>query len=195
MLAAGASSRFGGDKLLAVVGDKPIARHAFQGLAAGVRDGPIVVVARPDAAALKAALAGWEYCVWAENPDADSGMASSLQAGLAALPADCDAAFIALADMPLVSVQTYKALASALRPGDYAAIPVYQGRRGNPVLLARALFSSVSRLSGDVGAKALLAAHAERVRDVMVDDRGICADVDTRSDLASVLKANIVGGE
>jgi molybdenum cofactor cytidylyltransferase len=193
LLAAGASSRFGGDKLLALVRDQPLALHALRGLAAGVDAGPLVIVARVGDDALKDALALPDHAVWVENADAARGMATSLQTGIAALAPDCDGAFVALADMPSVDSATYAALAKAFQRDDYAVVPVYRGRRGNPVLLGRALFGLVATLSGDVGAKPLLAAYADKVREVMVDDPGILADVDTPRDLASVLQPDIIG--
>ena len=59
-----------------------------------------------------------------------------------------------------------------------AVLPTFDGRRGNPVLLGRALFPEISSLSGDQGARRLLAQHAGQVLEIAVDDPGVLRDVD-----------------
>ena len=192
ILAAGRASRFGageGDsKALALLDGKPLARHVVEAaLASQAR--PVLVVTGHAGAAVRAALAGLEV-VFVDNPQAASGMASSLKAGVAALPAICHGALIALADMPRVRAATFDALIAAFmaeEPQPGAVAPVFAGRRGNPVLLGRSLFGAVAGLDGDVGAKALLKdAH---VREIVVDDPGVHIDVDTREALGRLAAA------
>jgi molybdenum cofactor cytidylyltransferase len=119
------------------------------------------------------------------NPDYAGGMAGSLAAGLAALPADVDAAMILLADMPRVDAGHLLRLKAAFDPDEGRAIcvPVHKGRRGNPVLLPRALFGEIADLDGDVGARRMLADHAEMVCEVVMEDDAVLADIDTPEDL------------
>jgi molybdenum cofactor cytidylyltransferase len=79
------------------------------------------------------------------------------------------------------------ALVEAYR-GSRATIvaPFYQGRRGNPVLFARALFAELGQVEGDRGGRALLARYEQAVARVNLDDRAILLDVDTRQDYEDV---------
>ena len=107
-------------------------------------------------------------------------MASSLRTGLAALPADADAAVIVLADMPRVSGALIDHLIAAWDPRQQPIVaPVREGRRGNPILWPRALIAEMARVEGDVGARGLLQTHVDRVKRVEWHDEAIFADVDT----------------
>jgi molybdenum cofactor cytidylyltransferase len=87
--------------------------------------------------------------------------------------------------MPRVKASTLRALISAAQtPGVKAVVPAYAGRRGNPVLLKRALFPSIMALHGDSGARKLLDAAGEAVLVLEVDDPGVLADFDTPEALA-----------
>jgi len=94
------------------------------------------------------------------------------------LPAGAEGVMVLLADMPRVTAGHVAALAAAFRP-DGICVPVFQGRRGNPVLLARRYFAEIQGLTGDKGARGLIAEHAEAVAEVVVADDGILIDVDT----------------
>jgi molybdenum cofactor cytidylyltransferase len=187
ILAAGQSRRMGAqNKLLAPLDGAPLVTRAVDAALAS-RARPVVVVTGHEADAVRAALAGRDL-VWAENPDAASGMASSLRAGLAALPASVDAVLVCLGDMPRVTAAHLDAIAAAYDPAGDATIvvPTHQRKRGHPVLFARRHFAEMAGLEGDVGARALIDAHADAVRLVPVDDSGVTLDVDTPEMLAAL---------
>jgi molybdenum cofactor cytidylyltransferase len=122
------------------------------------------------------------------NPAFASGLASSLQAGLAATPSDVAGAIVLLADMPAVTTALIERLiaAFAARRDVAAAIPLGEGRRGNPVLLARAMFPAAAKLAGDEGARRLLAALPPgRLVEVPIDDLAATLDVDTPEALSA----------
>ena len=79
---------------------------------------------------------------FARNSNYESGMASSIKRGLESVGDKADAALFVLADMPLVSAQTISALADAINLGGGGdiAIPICDGKRGNPVLVGAQLF-------------------------------------------------------
>ena len=166
VLAAGAASRFGGGKLLATIGGRPMLQHVLDAMAdAGV--GEVVVVLGDDAAAIDGASA-WRGEHRVVNPDPGRGLASSLQVGFEAVPATAKAVLVAVGDQPLVSGAVIEALldgkADAARP---VAMPTYDDERGrNPVLLRRAAFGLVAEASGDRGLGPVLAAHPEMVAEV-----------------------------
>jgi molybdenum cofactor cytidylyltransferase len=189
VLAAGAGTRYGGPKLLAkrregVVLDGALAA-AFAAPAASVTvvtgaHGEAVAsaarafaAARPDGARLRIVHA----------PDYAEGLSASLKRGVAALPADAEAAFLFLGDMPEVPAEVLAPLARALAGGATAAAPVYAGRRGHPVLVSRALFSALASLRGDRGAGAILEGLGPALALVPAADEGVLFDIDTPQDL------------
>ncbi len=121
-----------------------------------------------------------------DNPDFAKGLAETVKRGIAALPQDADGALICLGDMPRVKLSTMRKLLAAFDPveGRSICVPVYNGKRGNPVLLARRFFAEIMELSGDTGAKALIAAYEDQVAEVPVDDPAIFLDLDTPEALA-----------
>ena len=179
LLAAGAGTRFGGDKLRFPLPDgTPIGVKAARNLLSAVDQG--IAVVRPSDRQL-AHLLEMEGFRVAFCPNADAGMGTSLAFGVTAAQ-DTDGWLIALADMPFIRPDTIRAIAGLIRAGAPVAAPRHQGRRGHPVGFARAFFHDLAQLSGDRGAHPLLAAHAARIQALECEDPGIFADIDTRSD-------------
>jgi molybdenum cofactor cytidylyltransferase len=176
LLAAGESRRWGADnKLLASVDGKPMVRRTAEAiLKSAVR--PVLVVTGHEAVHIQAALAGLNVS-FHHAPDFAEGMSASLKAGVAAVPEECSGVLICLGDITFVHPDTLDRLANA-HVGQAALFPTYQGKRGNPVLLARSLFVDIMRLSGDEGARILLRAIPDRIGELAVDDPGVLRDVD-----------------
>lgn len=123
------------------------------------------------------------------NPHAEEGMASSIRAGMAALPEGTRAVLIALADKPLLKAETVTMLINRFHRGGVPIVyPTYQGSQGHPVLLASELFAELEQLEGDSGAKSLLRKFVERAVEVETDDAGTLLDIDTPEDYAKCLK-------
>ena len=185
ILAAGKSSRMGGpNKLLEHLRSKPLVRIvAEQALAS--KASPVVVVTGHMADDVKAALKGLDV-TFAHNPQFATGLASSVKTGVAALPADADGAVICLGDMPDVDAGLINRLIGAFAPdkGALIAIPVSDGRRGNPVLWSRRFFDELMTLEGDVGARHLIAKHGVAVTEVPADGQSAFLDIDTPEALA-----------
>ena len=118
------------------------------------------------------------------NPDYQQGMGTSLRSGLAAVSAGATAALIVLADQPGVSSETLNRLIEGHQEHKpQVIIPMYQGFRGNPVLLDRSVFAEAQTLKGDVGCRAIFGDHIESIFKLPVDDPGILLDIDSRDDL------------
>jgi molybdenum cofactor cytidylyltransferase len=181
LLAGGASTRFGADKLLHPLPDgTPIAVAAARNLAAALPR--VLAVIRPGAPALERALrgAGAEVTVC---PNAVEGMGVTLaHAVRAAGPAD--GWVIALADMPFIRPDSIRSVAAAIAGGAPVAAPDYRGERGHPVGFGGAYRAALERLTGDAGARAILKADAGVVARVAVDDPGVVRDIDVPADLA-----------
>ena len=176
LLAAGRSTRFDGDKLIAPLHGRPVLSWSAHVLAAEVD--VLYVVVPPDASARIVALDGLG-AVTVEHAGRDAGMASSIAAGIASLPDDMEAVVIALGDQPGISAVTIRRLRDRWRAGGATAVvPRYREGRGHPVLFARSAFAMLASLDGDVGARAVLDALGDEV--ALVDADGARpADVDT----------------
>lgn len=183
VLAAGSGSRFGGGKLLAPYKGAPLLHRALAAaFAAPVR--AVTMVTGADAEPVAAAARAFAHpprCIHAA--DHAEGMAASLRAGIAGLPEDVNAVFLFLGDMPDVPHDALESLAVAVRGGALAAAPTFEGRRGHPVVLARALFPALLRLTGDQGARSVLAGLGDRLALVSAPDDGVLFDVDAPDDL------------
>lgn len=117
------------------------------------------------------------------NEKFESGMATSLRAGLAAVSPAMDAALIVMADQPFVRPETMNLLVGRYRESEAEiVVPFYRGSRGNPVLLDRPVFAEAMALEGDVGCRAIFARHADGILEVDVEDAGILSDIDSRED-------------
>jgi molybdenum cofactor cytidylyltransferase len=180
VLAAGRSTRMGGpNKLLAELDGKKLVRAVTEQALAS-RASPVIVVTGHQHADVERALQGLDVQL-VHNPDFADGLAGSVKTGIAAVPETADGAIVCLGDMPLVDTQTIDRLIDALSPdqGLLIAVPVNDGRRGNPVLWARRLFGELMALEGDFGARHLIVKHADAVAEVEVNGRGPFLDIDT----------------
>jgi molybdenum cofactor cytidylyltransferase len=190
VLAAGRSSRMAPrNKLLEPIDGEPIVRRVA-GLALRSGADPVIVVTGFDARRIVAALGDVAVTV-VDNPRFEAGLSSSLKTGLSTLSSDDDGALILLGDMPAVEDSVLGALMAAFTGRDAICVPVHQGQRGNPVLWGENYFADMMQLSGDKGAKTLLAQYAACVTEVPVGSDSIFADVDTPSDLARLKTSGI----
>lgn len=174
ILAAGKASRMGeggAHKLLAEFDGEPLVRRAA-GTALAADAASVIVVTGHRRSEVGATLSGLDVTT-VENPDYESGMASSLIAGFSASPADnADGVLVMLADMPGVTTADLDALIAAFRKGSGRTIvrAVSSGRRGNPVILPRSLGDAIMRLEGDVGARQIIETSGLPAIDVDIGD-------------------------
>ena len=185
VLAAGQSRRMGRcNKLLEPVDGEPMVRHAVRAAASAAGGRPVVVVTGHEREEVEAALSGYDVA-FAHNPDYGAGLSTSLARGVAALPPGIEGAIVCLADMPGVRAEHLERLRDAFDPGAGAAICVAtrRGKRGNPVLFASRFFPEMCDVEGDVGARHLIGAYAELVREVEMPDDGVLLDIDSPSAL------------
>jgi molybdenum cofactor cytidylyltransferase len=177
ILAAGRGTRFGAQpKLLALLDGKPLVRHVAEQALASCAS-PVIVVTGHWAGEVEAALIDLPVRI-IRNTAYEQGLSTSLKAGFADCPAEAGAMLVLLGDMPLIRASLIDGVIAAWDGRSAAVIPTFQGRRGNPVLLSRALAAAIEALEGDAGAGPLLRAR----RDVVewpIDDPAILQDVDT----------------
>ena len=187
VLAAGLSRRMGKAKLLLEIAGRPIVRHAVEGVRSAGLD-PVLVVTGPEPAPIEAALHGLPVQI-AVNPAPEAGQAGSVRAGIATLPPEVDTVLIALGDQPALDPGIIPALLAAHRAGGRPIVaPRYQDGPGNPVLFDRAIFPELLALTGDQGARPVIARDPGRVEWVRVE-RPMPPDVDTPADYEKIRSA------
>ncbi len=147
---------------------------------------PVLLVLGHDADRLRRACPGAAFLHAADHAE---GLAASLRCGVRQAERDgWDAALVCLGDMPLVLPATLRRLIETwqeARPRPDAVLPLWNGRRGNPVLWDRRLFPSLLGLRGDVGARSLLDRSSTAVLALEVEDEAVLEDFDTPERLAS----------
>jgi molybdenum cofactor cytidylyltransferase len=111
------------------------------------------------------------------------GMGYSIASGVAAC-ADAGGWLVLPGDMPAVQPSSLLAVAARL-PQHVVVYAQHRGRRGHPVGFSAELYSELVQLSGDEGARRLVARYPSH--GVELDDPGVLADVDTQDDLAALL--------
>ena len=155
----------------------PIAVAALRNLRAVIAD--VIAVVRPadsDAQQRLRRLLAAEGAQLVVCLDADAGMGHSLACGVRAR-SNAAGWVIALGDMPAVSPSTISAVRDAIARGHETAAPVHLGRRGHPAGFRSTCRDELLALTGDAGARSVLAAHPPVLIDV--DDPGCLLDIDT----------------
>jgi molybdenum cofactor cytidylyltransferase len=177
ILAAGASSRMGTPKALLDYRGETFVGRLIRVLGA-VCD-PVIVVLGYHAAEIGARLPSNVQVV--VNPDPDRGQLSSLQTALAALPDDADGFAFVPVDSPAAEEGTIAALVRTFErrdPSTLFVIPRQDGRRGHPVLAARAIAAEFLALPPTAQASEVVHRFVDRTHYVDVDDAGIFTDID-----------------
>jgi len=187
ILAAGTSSRIGNGrhKLLLPLGERPVLAHTIAATVAS-QTRPIIVVLGHQATLVRSAIApfidGTEV-ITVENPHYLQGMSTSIHAGIHALQSRAHpptGALIILGDQPLLSSHILDTLILAKNTTSKPIIvPLYDGKRGNPVLFDRSLFPELLQVSGDEGGRSAIERHRQDVIGVELGDAMATYDVDT----------------
>jgi molybdenum cofactor cytidylyltransferase len=177
VLAAGASTRMGTQKLLLPIGGEPLVRRTVRQVSAAGFDDVLVILGSDNEATL-AALAGLpvRHTV---NLQFATGMGSSFRTAVEHLP-DSTAAMFALADQPFVTTHDYKTLLDAYRQHGAAIVSVRYGEvMAPPHLFEREFFPELAMLQH--GARSILQRHAERTMVLQLPP-DLLVDIDTPAD-------------
>ena len=191
VLAAGCSERMGRPKQLLPLAGRPLLQHAIDTAIAARELTRVTVVLGHAAEEVQAALdLPMNDVHVVVNPDYREGQSTSLQAGLAAAPADITAAAVLLGDQPSLAPtridDIVRVFHAARTP---VARPIYSdGTPGHPVVLARNVWPALEALHGDEGARTVLTAHPEWLTSIHIDG-STPADIDTPADYERVRHA------
>ncbi len=176
----------GQNKLLADLNGRPVLAHVLAAIASSDVAHAVVVTGH-DAWQVMDVIQEFDVS-HIHNSEFSCGMAASIRTGIGAMRDDIEGALICLGDMPAVSSEALNLMISAFNAGaeDTICVPVFEARRGQPVLFARRYFSQLAGLTGDHGARGVLAANADAVRLVDMPDNGVLLDADTAEKLAGL---------
>ncbi|MBF0105359.1 MAG: nucleotidyltransferase family protein [Deltaproteobacteria bacterium] len=179
LLAAGASTRFGGDKLAAPYRGQTIFQCALQNLTDSSLINDIIVIVNP---AFKQQVHD-ERISLLTNADHREGMGSSLRLGVMQSSSQTDAFIIVLADMPTVKTATIDSIIEAYETrGQKIMVPVYKGKRGHPVMMSSIYRDELLQITGDIGAREVINKHPQMIGSIETADSGVVFDVDLQSD-------------
>jgi len=193
ILAAGMGSRMGRTKQLLLFRGRTILECVIDNSLAS-RLQRVIVVLGFQADLVEPLVKGRDVAV-VFNPLYESGQSSSLKSGLRAVTDDAEAVLFLLGDQPLVTPQTINTILSAYETSTTAPIvmPVYEGKRGNPVLFSRATFPRLESLQDDCGARQLFELYAGDIVTVPIADSSIVFDIDTEDDYRRLLLLENIG--
>ena len=204
ILAAGSSSRMGGGrhKLLLPLHDRPVLAHVIDAaLASQAR--PVVIVLGHQAEQVRTKILAYTIhpnLIIVENPRYLQGMSTSMHLGIQLLTSQdykkrdesysIDSALIVLGDQPLITARVIDSLITTYRiTGKHIVAPLYDRKRGSPVLFDRSYFPELLEISGDEGGRKVLESHREDVEVVEMSDTVANFDVDTWEAYQQVLEA------
>lgn len=199
ILAAGTSSRMGNarNKLLLPLHHRPVLAHVLEA-ALGSRARPVVLVLGHQAAEVQAHIQqdlSENPILAVENPDYAAGQSTSMHAGLRALLASesahsLNSAIFLLGDQPMITARMIDALIELQeQSGKRIVLPLYHGKRGNPVLFALDLAPELLQVTGDEGGRGVLKRHPDEVATLEMGVEAANFDVDTWEAYQEVLAA------
>jgi molybdenum cofactor cytidylyltransferase len=187
VLAAGESSRMGTNKLLLPYKGKTIITVLINNIIQSEING-ITVVLGAFRKEIEAELSGLPVTT-CFNRDYTKGMLSSVQCGFLNLPENTDAAMVFQGDQPLITTSVINRIISEYRSaGKGIAIPVYQGKRGHPVIINTKYSMAINHLNPGLTLRDLIHRNLQDVVEVDLQDPGILKDVDTRDDYQQIIK-------
>jgi molybdenum cofactor cytidylyltransferase len=204
ILAAGSSSRMGGGrhKLLLPLDDRPVLAHVIDATLASIAR-PIIIVLGHQADQVRTQIkpnTTSPSIMLVENTDYLQGMSTSLRMGVqmlishsyrkASLSYHVDSALILLGDQPMITPQVIDTLITAYRTtGRTIVAPLYNGKRGSPVLFDESLFPELIEVTGDEGGRTVIEHHRQEVEVVEMGDALANYDVDTWEAYQQVVEA------
>jgi len=187
VLAAGESTRMGFPKLLLSIKGKSLLQHVIDN-ALQSKVSEVIVVLGADATKLRREIKQSQVQI-IENASYKEGLSTSLKVGLQAISPQAQAVLVLLADQPLVSHAVIDALIDKYEEsGSIIVAPVYNGKRGNPVLFDSSLIPELLRVTGDKGGREIIEKHLAQLATVDFESTIIGSDIDSWDDYREVCR-------
>jgi len=187
ILAAGSSRRMGTQKMLLPFNKSTIIETVINNVLNSMIDNVMVVLgADHDKISNTINRLPVQFC---HNEQHEMGMLSSVICGFRSLPEDANAALIYLGDQPGIPPIVTDTILEAYNEDLLGiVIPVYNHRRGHPLLVDLKYRSEIQKLDLDQGLRSLMHLFPEDVLEVEVDEPGILIDIDTKEDYTKATK-------
>jgi molybdenum cofactor cytidylyltransferase len=181
ILAAGSAVRFGGAKQLADFHGKPLVKNALDAANGSTADYVMLVVGDHSSEILEKVQLGRAQVVY--NKNFKTGISSSIKCGIGNLPDDCGAAIVMVADQPFLESNHLDLMIKEFKktPEQIVSLSL-NGSPRNPVLIPKAMFPDLEKLSGDSGAKELVRTSS-KIKLLDIPDPRVFFDVDTKDSL------------
>ena len=189
ILAAGRSQRMGDlNKLLLLIDDKPMIYSVCKMVLDAKINQVVLVTGYQNNEVEKSIPKGIDTIVY--NKNWESGMMSSIYAGMSKLEKDIDGNMIVLGDMPLISTMTINKIIIEFNNhnGNQIVYPTYENKQANPVVFPRKYFPEILNLKGDRGCKKLLKKYPGDAVGIPINTDDVVIDCDTRDDYFMVEK-------
>jgi len=187
VLAAGSSRRMGVQKVLLPFGGKSVIGHIVDQLLTSSVDKVHVVVGH-QADRIRRELSGSEVTI-VTNTQYEEGMLSSVRTGIRSVPRQCQAVMVALGDQPSIRSKLVDRMLKAFTTSDKTIfVPVYEGRRGHPVLFSTIHCDDVLQHYEDVGLCGLLREHPDEVLELPASTPSVLSDMDFPEDYLREIK-------
>jgi molybdenum cofactor cytidylyltransferase len=168
----------GSPKMLLPFGDKTILETVLENVQfAGIEEILVVLGSEKEKILETIGDADFNYIF---NPDYRAGMITSVKCGIKALSSGCQTAMICLGDQPMTGADIMKQLiAESLTEARGIIVPVYEDKRGHPIMVNRRYFSEIEELSGDKGLRELLPKFPDDILEIRIQKSDILRDIDT----------------
>jgi len=191
ILAAGTSSRMGAErnKLLLPLQKQPVLAHVLKAVAAS-QARPLILVLGHQALEVRAHIQPFlpaTHLTIVVNNAYQQGQSTSLKTGLQTLLASSpgelqgvESVIFLLGDQPMISATLINQLITLRKTrGKRIALPLYQGKRGNPVVFSLDLAAELLQTSGDEGGRSVLKRYPDDIATLEVNETSANLDVDT----------------
>jgi molybdenum cofactor cytidylyltransferase len=189
ILSGGASSRMGSPKALLPFQGRPFLEHLLEVTShrnIGVRRVVLGAHAEPIAKAID--LKADEIVI---NEEWEKGQLSSIQAALRSLPAGTEGMLLCLIDHPLISSALVQDLIEQFyKTKSPIVLPVYDGRRGHPVIFSASLYDELLHAPPETGARAVVWAHKVEVEEVQTNEEGCVLNLNDPETLNKAIDRN-----
>ena len=184
LLAAGQSKRMNGEnKLTKEIKGIPLIKHSVRNILAS-SIGELIIVLGHQKKIVEKVIDKNEKIKFVFNKDFESGMASSIKAGLNHLSEDTEAFFICLGDMPMVNKDIFNLLIKSKNNREII-VPTYKNKQGNPILFSKSMKKKIMTIEGDIGAKKILELNKDKILNIQTNDQSIIKNFNTMDNFSS----------